>query len=68
MKLPLYSFVTIFSKLQTPQVKYLPELLSLECNSIRLGGHTHGIVTKTVYKTLPGGGGGRGGGLGVVGV
>ena len=31
-------------------------LLSLEWNSMRLGGHAHGIVTKTVHKTLPGGG------------
>ena len=30
--------------------------------SIRLGGPTHGLVTKTVNKTLPGGGGGPGGG------
>ena len=29
---------------------------------IRLGGPAHGIVTKTVHKTLPGGGGGPGGG------
>ena len=33
--------------------------LSFEWNSIRLGGHEHGIVTKTVHKTLPGGGGGQ---------
>ena len=32
--------------------------LSFEWNSIRLGGHAHGIVTKTVHKTLPWGGGG----------
>ena len=44
-------------------------LLSFEWNSIRLGGPTHGIVTKSVHKTLPGGGGGRGwGGLGGGGV
>ena len=30
--------------------------------SIRLGGTTHGIATKTVHKTVPGGGGGLGGG------
>ena len=48
--------------------------LSFEWNSIRLGGPAHGIVTKTVHKTLPGGGGGRGWGSrgwwgsGVVGV
>ena len=35
-------------------------LLSIEWNSIRLSGPAHGIVTKTVHKTLPGGGGGRG--------
>ena len=35
-------------------------LYSFECNSIRLGGPAHGIVTKTVHKTLPGGGGGQG--------
>ena len=40
--------------------------MSFEWNSIRLGGAAHGIVTKTVHKTLPGGGGGRGG-LGGVG-
>ena len=28
---------------------------------MRQSGHAHGIVTKTVHKTLPGGGGGRGG-------
>ena len=27
LKLPFHSFVTISSKLQTPQVKYLPKLL-----------------------------------------
>ena len=32
-------------------------LLSIEWNSIRLSGPAHGIVTKTVHKTLPGGGG-----------
>ena len=42
-----------------------------EWNSIRLSGlsdHAHGIATKTVHKTLPGGGGcqGEGGGEGVV--
>ena len=36
-------------------------LLSFEWNSIRLGGPVHGIVTKTVHKTLPGGGRGEGG-------
>ena len=48
--------------------------------SIRLGGPAHGIVTKTVHKTLPGGGwvgrgwwgpgwwGYRGGWVGVVGI
>ena len=30
--------------------------------SIRLSGPAHGIVTKTVHKTLPGGGGGPGSG------
>ena len=48
------------------------QLLSFEWNSIRLGGPAHGIVTKTVHKTLPGGGRGwvgeGDGGLGVVGV
>ena len=34
--------------------------LSFDWNSIRLGGPAHGIVTKTVHKTLLGGGGGRG--------
>ena len=43
--------------------------LSIEWNSIRLGGPAHGIVIKTVHKTLPGGGGGPWGGwVGVVGV
>ena len=46
----------------------LNEFLSFEWNSIRLGGHAHGIVTKTVHKTLPGGGGVWGGRVGVVGV
>ena len=42
----------------------------IEWNSVRLGGPTHGIVTKTVHKTLPGGvvGVGSGGGLGTEGV
>ena len=31
--------------------------MSFEWNSIRLGGPAHGIVTKTVHKTLPGSGG-----------
>ena len=30
---------------------------SIKWNSIRLGGPAHGIITKTVHKTLPGGGG-----------
>ena len=30
--------------------------MSIEWNWIRLGGPAHGIVTKTVQKTLPGGG------------
>ena len=30
----------------------------LSMESIRLGGSVNGIVTKTVHKTLPGGGGG----------
>ena len=34
----------------------------LSMESIRLGGPAHAIVTKTVHKTLPGGGGGPGGG------
>ena len=29
---------------------------------MRLGGPAHGIVTKTIHKTLAGGGGGPGGG------
>ena len=37
--------------------------MSFEWNSIRLGGPAHGIVTKTVHITLPGGGGGRGWGV-----
>ena len=37
-------------------------LFSIKWNSIRLGGPAHGIVTKTVHKTLPGGGGGSRGG------
>ena len=32
----------------------LLNLLSIEWNSIRLGGPPHGIVTETVHKTLPG--------------
>ena len=39
--------------------------LSIKWNSIRLCGPAHEIMTKTVHKTLPGGGGsqeGRGGG------
>ena len=35
-----------------------PTYLSIEWNSIRLGGPANGIVTKTGHKTLPGGGGG----------
>ena len=30
--------------------------LSIQWNLIRLGGPAHGIVTKTVQNTLPGGG------------
>ena len=33
-------------------------------NSIRLGGPAHGIVTKTIHKTMSGGGWGQG--IGVV--
>ena len=38
-------------------VKFSPifgPFLSIEWNLLRLGGPTHGIVTKTVHKTLPG--------------
>ena len=35
-------------------------LLSFEWNLIRQGGPAHEIVTKTVHKTLRGGGGGMG--------
>ena len=38
------------------------EFLSIEWNLIRLGGPAHGLVTKTVHKTLPGDG--RGGVMG----
>ena len=40
-------------------------LLSFKWNLIRLGGHAHEIVTKTVHKTLPGGGRVVGMGMGV---
>ena len=33
--------------------------LSFEWNSIRLDGPAHGILTKAVHRTLPGGGGGQ---------
>ena len=42
--------------------------MSNEWNLIRLSGHPHGIVTKTVHKTLPGGGWGVVGGGGDRGV
>ena len=38
-------------------VIWLSGLLIAEWNSIRLGGPAHGIMTKTVHKILPGGGG-----------
>ena len=41
---------------------YHSSLLSFKWNLIRLGGPAHGILTKTVHKTLPGGGGGPVGG------
>ena len=41
--------------------------MSFDWNSIRLGGPAHGIVTKTVYKTLPGEVGVKGEGDGRVG-
>ena len=45
--------------------------MSIKWNSIRLGGPANGIVTKTVHKTLSGGGRGEvglvGGGLSVIG-
>ena len=53
----------------TPRIQYkvltivfkTTALLFIEWNSIRIGGPAHGIVTKTVHKTLLGGGrGGRG--------
>ena len=64
-------------KINLKNVKSLPyptSFLSFEWNSIRLGGPAHGIVTKTVHKTLPGVvgvkgvGGGRVGSGGVKGV
>ena len=66
------------SEIQVGQYHIQTTLLSFKWNSIRLGGPAHGIVIKTVHKTLPGCGGGQGvgvgvgvqggGGLGVVGV
>ena len=35
--------------------------MSIEWTSIRLGGPAHGIVTKTVHKTMPGVVGAEGG-------
>ena len=49
--------ITISQKVFVDFIFYL----SFEWNSIRLGGPAHGIVTKTVHKILPGGGGGQGG-------
>ena len=46
---------------ENSQAKGICIFLSFEWNSIRLGGSVHGIVTKTVHKTMPGGGGGQGG-------
>ena len=37
--------------------------LSFEWNAIRLDGPAHGIVTKTVHRTLPRGGMGQGVGV-----
>ena len=51
----------------THTLSYRLVLLSFEWNSIRLGGPAHGIVTKTVHKTLPRGGAGQGGRGGRVG-
>ena len=34
--------------------------MSIKWNFIRLGGPAHGVVTKTVHRTLPGGGGAQG--------
>ena len=34
--------------------------MAIEWNSIRLSDPAHGIVTKIVHKTLPGGGGDQG--------
>ena len=39
---------------------FMQDSLSFKWNAIRLDGPTLGIVTKTVHKTLPGGGGGQG--------
>ena len=41
---------------------FLRSATALEWNLMNLGGPARGIVTKTVHKTLPGGGGGPGGG------
>ena len=53
----------------TPRIQYevltiVFKTTALLVHSIRIGGPAHGIVTKTVHKTLPQGGGG----LAVVGV
>ena len=55
----------LFAQPLTPVISLNTELFVIHClsmESIRLGGPAHGIVTKTVHKTLPGGGGGPGGG------
>ena len=62
----------MLSQRTTPGIQYevltiVFKTTALLFHSIRIGGPAHGIVTKTVHKTLPrGGGGGRG--LAVVGV
>ena len=53
----------------SPQSQLLNGFDCLSMESMRQGGPAHGIVTKTIHKTLPGGGGGPGGGwVAVVGV
>ena len=50
----------LISSLQLITGSLMLPYICLEWNLIRLGGPAHGIVTKTVHKTLPGGGGVKG--------
>ena len=55
-----FSKIPMFPCLKKVEIQFLGIFLFIKWILVRLGGLAHGIVTKTVHKTLPEGNGGEG--------